>query len=633
MKLKQILCLFLSYIFITNSTLYAQSTTDPDSTTSNTATSAPAGSCAYPEDLPKIGNGAAEQISLAIAGTLGTQLPMVCKKGTFTSPALAIYFTGALAYYIMEIVAITKLKKNNKEIFMDQSQTDEEDADLTMHKSQQKSNKEALKALNIRFAGSMTMTTTALVATILSIVEEIQLDSPLPPLKALAEQLYVDDNCQEVQSSDADTTTTDVASNNPTDNTDLNNGATEIDLDTNQSAFSSETSQGHTADTNQGTLSEKNLTSKTEKKNITKDVKGSDKKGMGLVGMLTSVANMCSLLGFIGGEETTAMSMTCMALNLGLSLLEKPFSNMMKRPGYRAVFFGVSSALSIAATSVVGVKRGKLKERNDKTQEYIDCRENNITNAGTSNERVVSSGVGTGNYSSLDVGNDTYNWDIPDDPSYLPAGTDQTRIPEIKKFKGFDSPTLYSAVQDIQDMATYAKSGSYKKASLAASNLNSKAAKLKKIKEELLKKLNDQRAQQGKKPFDLDSLVAAKAKKLQSQIQEATGMASSLADDSTANLNEAAKIAKEEAPNNVQVREPSRSTASVAGGKGSNLFSEDSFLSDTESSGDQYALDDKAFDSFQVDHADIQKKPEKSIFKSITIRYLKTAYPQLLRKK
>jgi hypothetical protein len=148
---------------------------------------------------------------------------------------------------------------------------------------------------------------------------------------------------------------------------------------------------------------------------------------------------------------------------------------------------------------------------------------------------------------------------------------------------------------------------------------------LDRLKKKLMKKYNAMRAKEGKKPFEFEKLSANLLKTLKDKFYEATGQT---ANASVASLDKKAKKEKPLAKAKKKLAAAEKKEGKA--GAEANGFTFDFQKQKEEGINDGNVVDDTDADQYTVGDADITKGTSKDIFKVITTRYFKSAYPVLV---
>lgn len=148
---------------------------------------------------------------------------------------------------------------------------------------------------------------------------------------------------------------------------------------------------------------------------------------------------------------------------------------------------------------------------------------------------------------------------------------------------------------------------------------------LDKLKKKLMKKYNAMRAKDGQKPFEFEKLSANLLQTLKDKFYEATGQT---ANASVASLDKKAK--KEKPVANAKKKLAAAEKKEGKAGAEANGFTFEFDKQKEEGISDGNVVDDTDADQYTVGDADITKGTAKDIFKVITTRYFKSAYPVLV---
>ncbi len=155
--------------------------------------------------------------------------------------------------------------------------------------------------------------------------------------------------------------------------------------------------------------------------------------------------------------------------------------------------------------------------------------------------------------------------------------------------------------------------------------ISSAKGPLDKLKKKLMKKYNAMRVKDGQKPINFEKLSANLLQTLKDKFFEATGKS---ANASVASLDKKAKKEKPVARAKKKVTDAEKKGEKA--GADQNGFAFDFKKQKEEGISDGNVVDDTDADQYTVGDADITKGSSKDIFKVITTRYFKSAYPILI---
>lgn len=295
--------------------------------------------------------------------------------------------------------------------------------------------------------------------------------------------------------------------------------------------------------------------------------------------------------------------------------------------------FGTVAALDTAALGITADKIVKLNDYIKNLDTQIDD-QNKTINLGPAVKLGATAGSSGGGNLSASVTPQAFTWNLPDDKNVIPKELRDIEVPTIQMPQGISSPTLTAAVSDIQNMARSVQKGQFSSANVSANNLINNAAKLRKLAQDLEKTYNEKLIASGQEPVNFTQEIEKNMKELQKDLNSAgAGMPSDL-------LAAASTQNKLDEKNNERKSGSGVETSKAVGmldakkGAPSLIFSEEQAGGseiDTLAMADEMTSENE-LKNFKVDNADIQKDSGPSIFDVLSVRYLKTAYPTLLKK-
>ncbi len=539
--------------------------------------------------------GPVEQITAAAGATLAMQIPMSCPK-LLSAPSAAVFFAGGLAYLGLEVASMVVLKKANKVAVVNTDNlTTDQDKSVESMKTNKKMFEGARKAAHLRIAGLSVLMAASYTAMGLAIAEKIEIETTGSNIftKAASEalkQIYEDESCQK---KDSDSKSTDSKS-----------------ADNQNKAKAQTDSKGA-----EGKI-------------------GGDKlmSSMGDIGKGMATGALCMVLGF-AGEGQGIFQGACAIFGLVMGAMGNKFYDFIKKPLNRAILFGVVGALDTAAVGITGDKIVKLNDYIKNLDTQIKDQEATIK-LGPAVKLGATAGSSGGGNLSASVTPQAFTWNLPDDKNVIPKELRDIQVPTIQMPKGISSPTLTAAVSDIQNMARSVQKGQFSSANVSANNLINNAAKLRKLAQDLEKTYNEKLIASGQEPVNFTQEIEKHMKELQKDLNSAgAGMPSDL-------LAAASTQNKLDEKNNERKSSSGVETSKAVGmldakkGAPALIFSEEQAGGsevDTLAMADEMTSENE-LKNFKVDNADIQKDSGPSIFDVLSVRYLKTAYPTLLKK-
>lgn len=567
--------------------------------------------------------GPVEQITAAVAATLGMTIPISCPK-LISSPDTAVYIAGSLAYLGLEVASMVVLRKANKKSQGEVAESDDKNKQLEAIKANKKNFEEARKAAYLRIAGLSVFTATTYTAMALAITGAVLKEEgaamaksiyPITAAEGTAQEkatdgLYNDDSCK-LKSNNSSSG----AAGNTTSST-AQGGNSSSAGGSGRATPSSGSSAGGGGGSSAGAASKATEANKFME------------FGKGMAGGL-----MCMALGF-ASSDSTWMQGACGLFGLVLGFTEKSFNKMIRIPRNRAIMFGTVAALDTAAVGITGDKIVKLNDYIKNLDTQIKDQETTIKLGPAVRLGPTAGSSGNGNLSASTTPA-AFTWNLPDDKNAIPKEIRDIEVPTIQMPKGISSPTLTAAVSDIQNMARSIQKGQFSSANVSANNLINNAAKLRKLAQDLEKTYNEKLIASGQEPVNFTQEIEKNVKELQKDLNSAdAGMPSLLASAASAGSADASN--KDKKGNDFQVASDSKSNPLAPSAKAGPaiIFSEegtDAGIADELAMAENMNTEND-LKNFKVDNADIQKDSGPSIFDVLSVRYLKTAYPTLLKK-
>ena len=332
-------------------------------------------------------------------------------------------------------------------------------------------------------------------------------------------------------------------------------------------------------------------------------------------------------------------------------------SGMVKKPWTRAILFGGMSLFAIGAAKEASDAADKLEERSNEYRKLAttlrsQVESNTSTSTTGSNTTLVSSSTSDNddaNSSSSDsetcfTGSKVNTLNV--DESCACTGSNsckQANIPDVSSLPEFAGQSILSdSLKSLKSAGDSLYSGRLEGASTAADALGKNAARISKLRNALVDKINkDNLAAGGKGDFDLDKMENKFQDQLLNKVNDSfnklspaqqaslASFAPALGDDSASSKEEENAVADDSSP---AVGGTGAIAAGSTGSKSNSGSSWDFSLDDdATTSGDAEA---KALaeamaneDENYLIEGDINDDRNKDIFKIITGRYLKSAYP------
>lgn len=347
----------------------------------------------------------------------------------------------------------------------------------------------------------------------------------------------------------------------------------------------------------------------------------------------------------VGNAGGTAVSRYGTALAAGLGVVVPSVSAKVaiayQTPKTRMVTFGIGTAL--AATVMMELSKIQkdlesnisdlktlLADYSSKTQDVsgikdgagaVDLAKDNLNlmqGSGSVNRMAIGADLNKHCWGKDDQGRQTYSDD---------ACNNALKLAKPKYNSKFNLPTLQSVANTGVDMAQAVASGDMGAADIAAANLASNAMRVNEIKDKLIKDINDQEKKNGKKPFDYnkavdDGIASMKKDLTRGLARNGVNLASlSPSDSSLASMSKALAADDEVNATGGEVGQD----AILLGADDSMDINLDEGMSEGEmgfSEGDNTVAATHTLEDFETQESDILAKPEESIFKQLSNRYL-----------
>lgn len=206
----------------------------------------------------------------------------------------------------------------------------------------------------------------------------------------------------------------------------------------------------------------------------------------------------------------------------------------------RAIAFGVAAVLATAITFMLNSEAKKIQENIKKLKELLaKFTKDTETDSGLTGGGVSSSGT-AGSRGENDGKNSGMNSDSKIKP--LNSGNlvsrncwrntsqgmefsesackNAFRVPKPKLDANLNLPTLQSVTESGADMAQAVADGNMDRADVLAGKLAANAARMKEVKDNLLKQLNDKLKAKGKKPLDMDKEISKRISQLEAGVNK-----------------------------------------------------------------------------------------------------------------
>ena len=316
-----------------------------------------------------------------------------------------------------------------------------------------------------------------------------------------------------------------------------------------------------------------------------------------------------------------------MALPLMSQTIAEMMDSMIASDITRSIFFGANAAILLWVAADLSAKKKVAKENIDKLKVLLSKVKNTKTDTGLDTDLP---------------GADEYN-----DPNAGPK-TNIKALPQVAEVKSclsigknsssFGSSSCKSAVKlspinfkgginipDFQNVASSAvkaandlAAGNWEGAEVAMGDINSKAAQIREINEQLQKRYNDQMKAEGKPTIDFKGEIAKQVAAIDAEVAKAMGMSGNslvaTAPQSTTSSEESSKeevaTSKIVAPVVPMMDAPAMDLNGIGMG-----------TADVSGEAPSKSLDESLSD-YEVAENDIVKDPGVSIFKQVSNRYI-----------
>lgn len=341
----------------------------------------------------------------------------------------------------------------------------------------------------------------------------------------------------------------------------------------------------------------------------------------GTVGLVSD-----AIIGFLVSQTGS----TAVGTAVGLArLVYKKFAlRLMQSYVFRTIYYGASA---IPTTVDLVNTIGKARE----AQGNIEDIEKMIKEYRTHGQGAMQVNWGKGTHQqplSYAQANEGGGGSSPDYGEEVLKRIKKVKIPKINLPQGVNSPTLSSSVKSLNSAMGAMQSGSYETAMAHAHGLGKNLSKLKKIRDDLYKKVNERMVKAGKKPINFQERAKKEYAKLQRQIEneikKSQGQPTTLATLSVKDKKKAEregevkKLIGSDNKGEVALDNTDKKEGFEFG------FDEEmdtpAVLGDTGEQNPEESLDD-----YILEKNDIHKNSSQSIFKVLSARYIKTAYPKL----
>lgn len=215
------------------------------------------------------------------------------------------------------------------------------------------------------------------------------------------------------------------------------------------------------------------------------------------------------------------------------------------------------------------------------------------------------------------------------------------KMPQVAMPPGVTVPSsVSSAMKNLMNTANAHAKGDYAKADLNGSNLSSGLAAITVDNNKLKKKLDEEMKKAKLAPLDIDEKSKKMQKEILSAVATAMGMPAPSGSSSAPSLGSAGGDSSKKADEKVAPAQTINSSTAGSGGGAAGATdtakTDDLGLGLEELGKDELGkLDEEGkvagLDAYEFKAEDISKKSDENLFKNISSRYLKTAYPVLLQ--
>lgn len=337
-----------------------------------------------------------------------------------------------------------------------------------------------------------------------------------------------------------------------------------------------------------------------------------------------------------GGPISTYGSMAA-ALAMAVTSLGATVSVVYQTHIYRAIAFGAAAALSIGVVAGLSSTAGKLEENVKKLETLLadfkaKTHDDNGTLPGAEETDYNDESKRKYELKALPKGQELAKscWGRSAKGMEYSEGSCKNPVklnrPDFKF--GMELPTLKAVSNSATDLAQAVSDGNTGRADLEASKLAANAMRMKEVKENIEKQMNEQRKARGEKPIDFK---AEQERRIASMISDFNNQATA-SNSGVASLDTKATLDPEptvEASAAALVMEEKTAAAAAPaidfnfdeGLPAEDLLTEEPTATLTES-----------LEDYETNESDISKKSEVSIFKQLSNRYLLN-YTKIFEKK
>lgn len=351
-------------------------------------------------------------------------------------------------------------------------------------------------------------------------------------------------------------------------------------------------------------------------------------------GMLTN--GELSAMGLVSGAGV-AMGTKVLAGKLlaGTNAADGVISGPMNSATGRAIIFGVLTGVVGLIVGELGKAEKEAKKRIADLKKVRDSLPKDETGmmAGTSsptgdpvNNNVDPSKLSGGKLKQLGVGamakRDCYSSNQKEYSSSACASP--FKMPRVNiSGSNLNIPVLTEGMNAGADLADSLASGDAAAADVQAGKLASMAGRMNKVKDELVKRMNDQLVKEGKKPINFDDESKKMMNSFAAELKKGgfTGNLASM-ESGEAAVSEAVKEAESNAPTAISAAAPVIDPNSAAGMdlKGLEEIGADATGADADAN--KAASLSDSLEDFESNESDISKDTSVSIFKQLSNRYI-----------
>ena len=353
----------------------------------------------------------------------------------------------------------------------------------------------------------------------------------------------------------------------------------------------------------------------------------------------------------VGNAGGTAVSRYGTAVASAMAVLVPSLTGAVaiayQTPMSRIVTFGAGTALTAAVMMELNKVQKDLEKNisdlkrlsadfNSKTDGSSGGLDESAGDAGSIKDGNHNISSGAGNIAKMGSGTSIekscWGTDASGNQTYSASACNKTlQLTKPKYNSKFSLPTLQKVANTGVDMAQAVARGDMAKADVAAADLAANAMKVKEITDNLVKQLNDQNKKLGKDPINLDAEVQKSLAGMNNNLNKglasrgidlaSLGSDKASLDKSTALLGDGSETTKGSA---ATLLDPNKNAIGLEFNEGSSdeAFDPNSGLV-KESSEATHTIDD-----FETAEADILDRPDTSIFKQLSNRYLLN-YPKI----